>query len=125
MDAEAEGRIHYRYVYPHGYHYPDYQPGLRRDMKRLREQMHGQQRRMEEQVRLQEEQNRFLRQQVTEQQRVTGLQACFYRFDAGLDLCEDLFDLTSPEYAECRDIVVEKNPSCSGDIAIPGGKYRE
>ena len=41
----------------------------------------------------------------------------YYRFNAGLDLCEDLFDAASTEYAACREKVVEKNPGCAGDIA--------
>ena len=106
----------YRYVYPYGYYYPNDRYEIRQDMKRLRTQIRSQQRQLREQTDLQQEQIRLMRQQESEQQRVTSRQACFYRFDAGMDLCEDLFGAVSPELAACRDKVVEKNPGCAGDI---------
>ena len=85
----------------------------------MRAQMQHQQKKLDEQVRLQKEQTRLLREQQSAQHRVTAMQACYYRFDAGLDLCEDLFDRKSTEYAACRKKVVEKNPGCTSDVARP------
>lgn len=120
--AQAEN---YRYGYPYRHHYPydNYEfhdkYRLRQDMNRLREQMQRQQKQLKEQVRLQQEQTRLLRQGQSAQHQATAMQACYYRFNAGLDLCEDLFDAASAEYAACRAKVVEKNPGCAGDIARP------
>jgi hypothetical protein len=109
----------YWYRYPHEYGNPYFGRDLllQQDMIRLREDMRRQQRQIEEQTRLQEEQTRLLRQQGSIQHRVTGMQACYYRFDAGLDLCEDLFDQASAEYAACLEKVVENNPACAPDIS--------
>lgn len=115
----------YRYAHPHRHHYPYENFELHdryrvcQDMTRLREQMRRQQRQLEQQSRLQQEQTRILRQQGSAQHRVTATQACCYRFNAGLDLCENLFDLASKEYAACREKVVEKNAGCARDITRP------
>ena len=117
-DAQGGG-YYYGDYYPydgHGYHE---RQALRQDMYRLREDMRRQHRRLEEQARLQQEQTRLLRQQQSAQQRVMAMQACYYRFDAGLELCGDLFDSASPDYAACRERVVEKNPGCAGGLARP------
>jgi hypothetical protein len=111
----------YRYRYPYYYDYGQPYVGrdllLQQDVTRLREDMRRQQRQIEEQTRLQEEQTRLLRQQGSTQHRVTAMQACYYRYDAGLDLCEDLFDKTSAEYAACLEKVVASNPACAPDIS--------
>jgi len=111
----------YRYRYPHYYDHGRPYVGrdlmLQQDMTRLREDMRRQQRQIEQQTRLQEEQTRLLRQQGSTQHRVTAMQACYYRYDAGLDLCEDLFDKASAAYAACLEKVMEKNPACAPDIS--------
>ncbi len=117
-DARAGG-YWYRDHYPYGVYGYHERQRLRQDMHRLREDMRRQHKRLEEQGRLQQEQTRFLRQQQSAQQRVTAMQACYYRFDAGLELCGDLFDSTTPDYIACREKVVEKNPGCAGDLARP------
>ncbi len=117
-DVQAGG-YPYRDYYPydaHGYHE---RQRLRQDMHRLREELRRQHRRLEAQSRLQQEQTRLLRQQQSASQRVTAMQACYYRFDAGMELCEDLFASASTEYAACREKVMEKNPGCAGDLARP------
>ena len=120
----------YRYRHPHDYGYRDFgrDPWLQQDMTRMRKDMRRQQRQIEEQTRLQEEQTRLLRQQGDARHRVTAMQACYYRYDAGMDLCDDLFDKGSAEYAACLERVVEKNPACAPDISRsasgPGGRVR-
>ena len=106
----------YRHGYSYGYYYPNDRFEIHQDMKRLRTQMRSQQRQLEEQADLQQQQIRLMRQQQSAQRRVTSRQACFYRFDAGMDLCEDLFDAASPELTVCRDRVVKKNSGCASDI---------
>lgn len=116
----------YRSAYPNRYPYlyDNYgfhnNLGLRQDMSRLSEQMQSQQRQLQEQVRQQQEQTRLLRQQQSSQHQITAMQACYYRFNGGLDLCEQLFDVSSKKYAACVEKVVEMNPGCAGDIARPG-----
>jgi len=120
----------YWYRYPHDYGYRDFGRDIRlqQDMTRMRKDMRRQQRQIKEQTRLQEEQTRLLRQQGASQHRVTAMQACYYRYDAGMDLCEDLFDKGSAENAACLEKVVEKNPACAPDIGRsasgPGGRVR-
>jgi len=82
----------YRYSHDYGYPYFGRDLMLQQDMTRMRKDMRRQQRQIKEQTRLQEEQTRLLRQQGASQHRVTAMQACYYRYDAGMDLCEDLFD---------------------------------
>jgi hypothetical protein len=119
LNAQAQDPRYYGYGFADSFHYPGYGHGLRQDMDRLREQMHRQQRQLEEQVRMQQEQTRLLRQQLSAQQQVTAMQACYYRFNAGLDLCEDLFNAASVELAACREKVAERNPGCAGEITRP------
>jgi len=108
------------YYWPrYGYDYLDDAPAVRQDLDRLRRQMQQQQRQNEQQLRLQEEQLRLLRQQQSVEQRVIAMQACYYRFNAGLDLCEALFEAASPEHAACVDKVVELNPACADDLLAP------
>jgi len=118
----------YRFGSPNRHYYPDDSyglrdnSGLRRDMNRLSDQMQRQQRQLREQVRQQEEQTRLLRQQQSAQLQVTGMQACYYRFNGGLDLCDRLFDAASRKHATCVETAVEMNPGCAEDIARPGRK---
>ena len=118
----------YRYSHDYGYPYFGRDLMLQQDMTRMRKDMRRQQRQIKEQTRLQEEQTRLLRQQGASQHRVTAMQACYYRYDAGMDLCEDLFDKGSAENAACLEKVVEKNPACAPDISRsasgPGGRVR-
>ena len=83
------------------------------------DQMQRQQRQLDAQTRLQEEQTRLLRQQQSAQQQVTARQACYYRYDGGLDLCDRLFDAASRKHAACVETVIEMNPGCARDIARP------
>ncbi len=114
--ASAAG---YYYGPRYGYDYQDDAPAVRQDLDRLRRQMQQQQRQNEEQLRLQEEQLRLLQQQQSVQQRITAMQACYYRFNAGLDLCEDLFEAESPQHAVCVYKVMEHNPACAQDLMTP------
>jgi len=115
----------YRFGYPYRNHYPydNYglhdNFGLRQDMSRLTDQMQRQQRELAKQVYQQQEQSRLLRQQQSAQHRFTAKQACYYRFNGGLDLCEGFFDVASKEYAACFEKAVELNSGCAGDIAKP------
>jgi hypothetical protein len=113
----------YRYGYPDKHYFPNDTDGLhdnfrlRRDMNRLNDQMQRQQRQLQEQVRQQQEQTRLLRQQQSAQQQLTAMQACYYRFNGGLDLCDRLFDVASKEHAACVETAVEMNPGCAEDIS--------
>ena len=105
-----------RYSYPYGYYHRYDGYDVRRDVKRLRTQIRSQQRQLKEQADLQQEQSRIMRQQDALQRQVTQRQACYYRYDAGIDLCEDLFEPYSTELAACRNKVAQKNPGCAADI---------
>jgi hypothetical protein len=115
----------YRFGDPNRHYYPNDidrlhdNSGLRRDMNRLSDQMQRQQRQLQQQVRQQQEQTRLLRQQQSAQQQLTAMQACYYRFNGGLDLCDRLFDATSKKHAACVQTAVEINPGCADDIAKP------
>jgi len=108
----------YRFGYPNRY-YPDGYYGLRnglglrQDMKHIDDQMRQQQWQLEEQTRQQQEQTRLLRQQQSAQQRLTATQACYYRSDGGLDLCDRLFDAASEKHTACIETVKEINPGCA------------
>jgi len=121
----------YRFGYPDRHYYPNGYYGLhdsfrlRQDMKHLDDQMQRQQWQLEEQVRQQQEQTRLLRQQQSAQQQLTAMQACYYRFNGGLDLCERLFDAASNKRAECVETAKEINPGCTTDIAGPARASRE
>lgn len=121
LDAQATD---YRFGYPNRLYYPDgyYGPGsslgLRQDMKHLDDQMRRQQRQLEEQARQQQEQTQLLRQQQSSQQRLTAMQACYYRFNGGLDLCDRLFDVASEEHTACIIKVNELNPGCATPLPL-------
>jgi len=115
-EASAGG---YYYGRPYGYGYPDQGLGLSRDMARLRDQMRQQQMQLQEQIRLQEEQIRLLREQASVQYQITAMQACYYRLSAGMETCEDLFADASAEFRSCRDKVLERNPGCAREVALP------
>lgn len=110
----------YRYGYSNSYRYPYSGYGvhenfrLQKKIDRMVDQMRRQQKALDD---LQEEQARLLRQQQSAQHRVTAKQACYYRYDGGLDLCDRLFDTTSREHAACAETVVDMNPGCAEDIA--------
>lgn len=115
----------YRFGYSSNYHYPYSGYGihdslrLRQEMKHIGEQMQRQQRQLDEQFRQQQEQTLLLRQQQSTQQQVTAMQACYYRFNGGLDLCDRLFEPKSAKHAACAETVVEMNPGCAADLAGP------
>ena len=113
----------YRFGYSNSYHYPYGSYGihenfrLQREMNQMGDEMRRQQRKLDGQTRLQQEQIHLLRQQQSAQQRVTARQACYYRYDGGLDLCDSLFTMTSKKHAACVETVAEINPGCAEDIA--------
>ena len=123
--AYADKQRYKRHYQPYRDYYPEERFELRQDMRRLRDQIERQQRQIERQVRLQQEQTRLLRQQASTRNRLSAMQACYYRLNAGLDLCEDLFDTATKEYAACLEKVGEKNPGCAGDAIRPGTDSRE
>lgn len=107
----------YRFGYPSRYFYPNDYLGFRQDMNELDERMRYQQRIIEEQAQQQQEQTRLLRQQQTTQHQITAMQACYYRFNGGLDLCDGLFDASSRGHVACVEKAVELNPGCASGIA--------
>ena len=113
----------YRFGHSDGYYYPYGSYGvhenfrLQREMNHMGAEMRRQQRKLDEQTRLQQEQIRLLKQQTSAQQRVAARQACYYRYDGGLDLCDSLFAATSKKHAACVETVAEINPGCAEDIA--------
>ena len=121
-DAQA---LDYRFGYHNSYRYPYSGFGthenlrLRREVYDLGDKVQRQQRQLDEQIRLQQEQNRVLRQQRSTGQQFTARQACYYRFDGGLDLCDRLFDGKSKKHAACVDTVKEINPGCAEEVAGP------
>ena len=92
---------------------------LRREMNDLNDQVRRQQRLLDEQVRQQKQQTQLLRQQKSAIRRDTARQACYYRLEGGLDLCDRLFDAASQEHAACVETVEEMNPGCAADLAGP------
>ena len=107
----------YRFGYPGTYLYPNDYFGFRQDINELEEKMRYQQRVIKEQTQQQQEQTRLLRQQQTAQHQITAMQACYYRFNGGLDVCDSLFDGLSREHAACVAKAGELNPGCATDIA--------
>lgn len=116
--THAEERRHFRYDYPYPSLFPEDRQELRNDMGRLRRQLQRQERQLEQQYQLQQEQYRLMRREASADRRVSAIQACYYRLQAGLELCDDLFDTVSAEIAACRKLVVEKNPACARDVDI-------
>ena len=108
-----------RFYYPNGYYGLHDGFGLRQDMRRLDDQIQQQQLQLEQQLRQQQEQTRLLRQQQSSQQQITGMQACYYRFNGGLDVCDSLFDAAPDRHAACVEKVKEINPGCATDISKP------
>ena len=88
-------------------------------MDHLGDQMKRQQRQLDEQIRQQQEQTRLLKQQQSGQLRITGRQACYYRTEGGLDLCDRLFGATSTKNAACVETVKEMNSGCAEHFAWP------
>lgn len=123
----ADPRLHYAgsYYYPYGGQaiYDNFR--LRREMDRVGDQIQRQQRQLDEQTRLQQEQSRLLRQQQAAQQQVTARQACYYRYDGGLDLCDRLFEAGSRRHGACVETVAEMNPGCAAEIAMPAPRSRD
>ena len=101
------------HYYPYGLH-ENFR--LRREIDHLGNQVTRQQRRLNEQNRLQREQTRLLRQQRSKQLQTTGRQACYYRLDGGLDLCDRLFGAASTKHAACVETAKEINSGCAEDF---------
>lgn len=104
------------HYYPYGFH-DNFR--LRREIDHLGDQVKRQQRRLNEQNRLQREQTRLLKQQQSNQLQTTGRQACYYRLDGGLDLCDRLFGSASTEHAACIETAKEINAGCAEDLMRP------
>lgn len=122
----AAGDYGYGRPYRHYYSYDPYWDLRLHDDQRTRQEIRGlnrkmqrQQRQIDEQVQEQREQTRLLRQQESAQSRATARQACFYRVDGALDLCDRLFELASEKHAGCVSTAKEMNPGCNLDIARP------
>lgn len=121
----------YRSGYAGSYYYPysGYQAHenlrLRREMDDLGQQVQRQQRLLDEQVRQQQEQTRLLRQQQTARWRMTARQACYYRTEGGLELCDSLFDADPDRHATCVATVKQLNPGCAEDLARPASRAAE
>jgi hypothetical protein len=99
--------------YPYGGYGLYRDPGLRNDVNRMTDQLQRQQRQLDEQMRQQQDQARLLREQQSRQLQLTGMQACYYRFNGALDLCDRLFDTASARHAACVEAAVELNPGCA------------
>ena len=118
----------YRFGYSHGFNHLYGKHGihdhfrLRRELDQLDEQMRRQQRQLDRQMRQQQEQTRLLREQQSARHRLTARQACHYRLNGGLDLCDRLFDTASEKQAACVETVMEMNPGCAPDTAEPAIK---
>lgn len=123
----ADYRLGYpdRYFYPNAYYGLQNSFGLRRDMMRLDDQIQQQQWQLDEQTRQQQDQTRLIRQQQSTQQRVTAMQACYYRFNGGLDLCDRLFAKESEKHASCVEKVEELNSGCASDMSRPAPNSRD
>ena len=108
------------YSHSHYYRYGVHENlRLRREIGQLDDQLKRQQRRLNEQTRQQGEQTRLLRQQQAERLQTTGRQACYYRLDGGLDLCDRLFGAASPKHAACVETARELNAGCAEHLARP------
>ncbi len=123
--VQAAEAADYRFGYSNSYYYPygvHENFRLRREIDHLGEQMKRQQRQLDEQMRHQVEQTRLLKQQQSEQLRITGRQACYYRTNGSLDLCDRLFSGTSTKHAACVKTVKEMNSGCAEDFSWPEDK---
>ncbi len=116
LEVRADAFGYSGHAYPYSRISPDYPPGLHQEVDRLREQMRRQERQLAEQARMQREQARLMRNQSVRRQQVSAMQACYYRLDAGLDLCDDLFAARSQEHTACHAKVTQKNPACARDV---------
>lgn len=110
------------YYYPYGVQGIHENSRLRREINQLGDQMQTQRRQLDEQTRLQQEQTRLMRQQRSAQQQVSARQACYYRYNGGLDVCDRLFEMKSEKHAACVDTVSEMNSGCARDIVRPKAK---
>ena len=115
----------YRFGYSNSHYYPNsgylYQDNfrLRRELGRIDEQMQRQQRQLDEQSRQQQEQTRLLRLQQSGQQQFSAMQACHYRLNGGLDVCDRLFKPKSDRHRGCVEAAMELNPGCAADATRP------
>jgi hypothetical protein len=107
----------YRFDYSGRYLYPNDYLRFRQDMNQLDDRIRRQQRIIEEQTLQQQELNRLLRQNQSAQHQVTAMQACYYRLNGGLDLCEGLFDSASSDHSACVKKAFELNPGCDSGAA--------
>ena len=114
----AFGRDYYRgYAFgPYGYPYGDpyfVSPRTELELSRIREELRVQ--RLQAVVRGRERaaQINALRGQANASYQVSAGQACYYRTVGGMELCDDLFEAGSTDYARCEGLVQERNPGCS------------
>lgn len=111
--------------YPYGGYGLYRDPGLRDDMNRMTDQLQRQQRQLDEQTRQQQDQARLLREQQSRQLQLTGMQACYYRFNGALDLCDRLFDNATGDHATCVEAAVELNPGCAPTERRPVARRKD
>ena len=115
----------YRFGYSNSFYYPYGAYGahdslrFQRQIDHLNDQMQRQQRTLDEQSRRQQQQTQLLRQQQSAQQQFTARQACHYRLDGGLELCDRLFGSASKTHAECVETAKEMNFGCVADTEVP------
>ena len=129
--APAVRAADYGFAYRDGccYPYSGYglyrDPGLREDVNRMTDQLQRQQRQLDEQMRQQQDQARLLREQQSRQLQLTGMQACYYRFNGALDLCDKLFDKSTGDHAACVEVAVELNPGCAPTEPRPAARRED
>ena len=118
VSTVAFGRDYYRgyAVGPYGYPYGDpyfVSPRTELELSRIRQELRLQ--RLQESARSRERdaQINALRGQANASYQVSAMQACYYRTVGGMELCEDLFEAGSTDYARCEVLVKERNPGCS------------
>jgi hypothetical protein len=104
--------LYYPYSFPYrSYAYP-YAPDSALELSRIRRELRSQRIRQSEQRRQRQEELNLLRQQAFDNHRVGARQACYYRSTGGFELCADLFNEGTAEFAECEAMVIRRNPSC-------------
>lgn len=118
VSTVAVGRDYYRgHAYgPYNYPYGDpyfVSPHTARELSRIREELRAQRFRAVARGREQDAQINALRSQANASYQVSASQACYYRTVGGMELCEDLFETDSTDYARCAGLVKDRNPGCS------------
>jgi hypothetical protein len=108
-----DDRAYYPYAAPYRYYAYPHRPHGDVELSRLRRDLRSQRMLETEQLRRQEKELELLRQQSFIDQQVTARQACYYRSTGGFELCGDLFENETQEFAACEALVVRRNPGCN------------